>query len=80
MNLPINARDAPFREKYIDEETAMLRRWFIFGSSSDGHVDLSDGTDDVFLNLRPEQADTIKRARHVFVDAVIAVLNEPPKA
>lgn len=38
----------PMREKYIDE---ILGIWTIFGTHSDGTVDIADQNKDIFTNL-----------------------------
>jgi hypothetical protein len=74
MHLPIDARLAPFRTKYIDEETPMLSRWFVYGIDvADGTFCINNGTDDVVVGLTKEQAETLIRARERFVDAVLQV-------
>lgn len=76
MDLPIDARRAPFKPKYIDEETPMFARWFIFGRDvKDGTIHLCDGQDDIMIGLTQTQAIQIKLAREKFVDAVMTVLN-----
>lgn len=76
MQLPINARKAPFKEKYIDEETALLRRWFVFGSSAVGTVDIADRDSDVFVGLTLQQAVRIVELRKTFIDGILKVLND----
>lgn len=75
MDLPIDARDAPSRLKYV-YETKLFALWFVFGSSADGTVDLSDGQDDVFVGVTQAQADALIDARDRFCNAVIEVLNK----
>jgi len=78
MNLPIDARTAPFREKYIDEETPLFYRWFRFYlPDTDGTVSLTDrNSENVFEGLSVEQADAIEKARDEFVQKVIDILNQ----
>jgi len=77
VNLPIDARRAPFPDKYIDEETALLCLWMIFGQNK------GDGTymvcqlngDDIIVGLTFQQAEELIRARNVFVDDVLRIVN-----
>lgn len=80
MLLPIDARDAPFRDKYIDEETPLFRLWFRFyNPDADGTVSLSDNTaDNIFEGLAPQQAQRLIAARDVFVQTVLDILNKEP--
>jgi len=65
MILPIDASTL-CREKYLDE-TPMFANWFVFGTSTDGKsVDLSNGTDDVMVNVPLEKAEKIIQARDAF--------------
>jgi hypothetical protein len=75
MQLPIDARQAPFRDKYLDEETPMFSRWFVFGTHKFG-VDVANHDGDVFINLTPEQAVRLCSLRRVFVEGVLDVLNQ----
>ena len=75
MRLPIDARMAPFKEKYLDEETFLLARWFTMGTSLDGTVWLHSKDDDIFCGLTTEQATRLIKARQVFIDEIIATLN-----
>lgn len=76
MNLPIDAREAPFREKYLDEETPLLARWIVFGSDrNDGTIHVSGPTDDVIVGLSMAQAMEICEVRKTFVDAIISIIN-----
>lgn len=71
-DLPIDYKKAPWRHKYLDEETLVLNRWFIFGESKDGTiVDISDGNLDVFINVPREIAEEIIKVRDTFIDVVI---------
>lgn len=76
MNLPIDGRDGPFRPKYIEDETPMLRKWIVLGSYDDGTVCVTDGTDDIFIGLHPLQADIIVKLRNTFIDGVLLMLNK----
>lgn len=76
MDLPIDARTGPFREKYLDSETEILRRWFVFGFRADGNgVDIADGQQDIFVGVTLVQAQRIVAAREAFVDEIISTLN-----
>lgn len=70
MDLPIDVEMAPFREKYLDE-TPMLAPWIIFGQSQDGtRVDISNGTDDMFMGVPVKQAERLIAARDVFCKVI----------
>jgi hypothetical protein len=73
MQLPIDARNAPFKEKYIDEETPMLSRWFEFGKGD--LMGGNCGSDEIFTNLRPEQVAAMVAARDTFCNRVLEILN-----
>jgi hypothetical protein len=76
MKLPIDARQAPFKSKYIDEETPMFARWFIFGQDAkDGTCFLHDGQDDVVKGLTFTQAQALVAARKLFIDTSLRILN-----
>jgi len=76
MDLPLDARTRPFREKYIDEETPMFRRWMLFGVEQDGTVHVCDGDgDSIISGLTVGEAMRITEARHIFVNTVLDVLN-----
>lgn len=70
MDLPVYVRNAPFREKYLDE-TPMLAPWMIFGQSADGtRVDISNGTDDMFVYVPRDVAERLVAARDVFCKVI----------
>jgi len=69
MQLPIDARNAPFRGKYLDE-TRVLAPWFEFGRSANGRVDIADELGDVFTGVTPEHAELIIKARNDFLSVV----------
>jgi hypothetical protein len=75
MQLPIDARKAPFKEKYLDEETPMFSRWFEFGSADDLTIHLDDGSGSVVIGLTLGQAEALQDARDKFVNSVLEVLN-----
>ena len=78
MQLPVDAREAPYRDKYITEETAVLRHWFVLGEDpSDGTVFVSDGTDDVLCGLSRQDADRIVAARDVLIEVIREVYCTP---
>lgn len=66
MQLPIDYRKAPFKRKYIDSETPVTNEWVVFGHHDDGTVDISDGTDDIFVHVPPDVAETLIEARRQF--------------
>lgn len=72
--LPIDFCRAPWREKYIDEETPVCNRWFIFGER-DGTVDICDGDNDILIHVPREKAEKIIASRNAFVDVLITELN-----
>ena len=74
MDIPIDARQRPIKAKYIDEETPMLRSWFVFGHHDDGTVDIADGQQDVLTHVPREDADRIVTARNAFVSHVLSLL------
>lgn len=74
MILPIDARTAPIRPKYLESETEVLRNWFIFGGRSDGTVDINDGQQDVIIGLKRESAEAIVKSRDEFLKVVMAIL------
>lgn len=75
MNLPIDGRNAPFRQKYLDEETPVLNRWMVFGDYPEGLVGVSDGQQDIFSHLLLSKAMIIVAARNAWVDLVLLMLN-----
>lgn len=78
MDLPIDARGALFKSKYLDEETPLLARWRVFGHHDDGTVDIAAGADDVIIHIDPDTACRVIQARDAFLDAVLAALTETP--
>lgn len=75
MLLPINKRNAPFKPKYIDEETPMFARWFVFGKAEDGTVWITDGTNDVVEGISPADADRIVALRNHWCERILEILN-----
>lgn len=71
MQIPIDVRKAPFKPKYLDEETYILNRWFVFGGREDGTVDISYTNGDIFIGVTPEKAERIIKARNEFCDAIL---------
>lgn len=56
-----------------------VRSWFVFGTSAERRlnlVDLSDGVDDVLINLRPEIATKIIDLRTKFQRELYQLLEE----
>lgn len=79
MDLPIDARRAPFKEKYLDEETPALTRWFDTGiDAKDRTFFVGTKDEDIFSGLTFDQANRIIRARERFVNAVLAIVNDRP--
>lgn len=75
MELPIDVSDGPFREKYLDEETPMLSRWFVFGWHKDGLVDVANREGDVLINCTRDQAAQLVEERNTFVNSVLRIVN-----
>lgn len=79
MRLPIDFTDThfPIKEKYIDEETAVLSRWMIFGThSEDDTVDVCDAQGaDIFTHVPLQQATDIVHDRNVWVGRLLERLN-----
>ncbi len=75
MLLPIDARKAPFKPKYLDEETRIMARWFEFGTRAEGTVDISDNFGDVIIATSPEKASRIIKARDEFCDILVRELS-----
>lgn len=80
MELPLDAaRLKAFglgKEKYLDEETPMFARWFIFGEHEDGTVDVASPQGDVFVRMDRSSAERVIEARDAFCDAVLKALRE----
>lgn len=53
----------PMREKYLDE---IVPAWLIFGTHSEGTVDISDTNRDVFTDMPPEFAAQVVELRDEF--------------
>jgi hypothetical protein len=76
MMLPIDARRAPFKPKYIEDETSMFNKWMQFGTDpGDGTHHVSDANNDVIVGLTNQQAIRLVEARRIFVDEVLNILN-----
>ena len=75
MILPIDARKAPFKPKYLDEETQIMSRWFIFGTHAEGKVDIMDRFGDVIIAVSPEKASKLIKARNEFCDILVRELS-----
>jgi hypothetical protein len=75
MQLPIDLSKAPFKPKYLDEETPMFAGWFVFGAYEDGTVGISDGQDDVLIRVPLAKAKRIIAAREQFVAAMLEEIN-----
>lgn len=80
VNLPIDARQAPFPDKYLDEETLLFARWFFFGGETHLHgptyVDVAWKDGDVFVGLTFQQAEQLCLARDMFIDEVLRIVNK----
>lgn len=71
MQLPIDYRSRPIKEKYLDFETPMFARWVIFGEYDDGTVAITDPTGaDVFTHVPKDVAEQIIHARDNFVSEI----------
>lgn len=65
------------REKYIEER---FPRWFEFGESRDGLVDLADSDGDVIHSVNKETARLLLLARNAYVDAMVEIFKGDPAA
>lgn len=75
MNLPIQW-DPPYRDKRFSFETPVTNAWCIFGFRTDGTVDISDGTNDIFTGVPLDKAERICQARNKFVNELVEIVNE----
>lgn len=73
-SIPVDFRNVPYKQKYIDEETFLFNRWFIFGRYEDGTVSVTDGTNDIFEYIPESVAKKIIKARDDFVDILVSRL------
>jgi hypothetical protein len=83
MNIPIDFSSThfPIKEKYIDEETALLSRWMIFGAYPDGTVAICDSQGaDVFTHVVRKRAEDIVRKRNEWVADLLVQLNGKQRA
>ena len=78
-SLPIDFRKEPWRVKYIDEETAVINCWFIFGTYPDGSVGITDGTLDIMEYVPRLAAEEIVAARNAFAAVVTKHLCTTPE-
>jgi hypothetical protein len=62
------------REKYIDEITG--GPWFVFGTSKDGAVDVSEANRDVFTNVSRDCANRLIEARDKFLAELYEILKD----
>ena len=76
--LPIEYRRRPWKARYIDEETPVCNRWFIFGEYPDGTVTITDGTADILEYVPRAEAERIVEARNAFVDVLLGVIGYRP--
>lgn len=74
MDLPIDARHAPYPSQQIDRNTPALNRWHIHGAWPNDAVDITDGHSEIILSLHRLAAERIVNARNAFVDEVLAHL------
>ena len=72
MNLPLDYRKKIHKQKYLDEETPMFNRWFIFGEYDDGTVCIVDGPTDIFVRVPRDAAERIIAARDKFVEIILS--------
>jgi hypothetical protein len=76
MEIPIDARRAPFKPKYIEDETSLTNRWMLFGTDpSDGTHHVCDADEDIVVGLTNQQAIRLVEARRIFVNEVLNILN-----
>lgn len=68
--LPVDYSKAPWRPKYLTEETTILNYWIIFGKRENGNVDISDADQDIFVDVPRDIADEIIKARNEFCSVV----------
>jgi hypothetical protein len=74
MMLPIRY-PAPEKDKYIDEETLVFNRWFIFGGCpATGFVDIADANTDILTHVPPARARKIVEARDIFIDTMLDLI------
>jgi len=79
MDLPIDARRAPFKEKHLDEETPALARWFDTGvDGNDRTLFVGSKDEDFFVGLSIDQANRIVRARERFINEIVSIVNDKP--
>lgn len=65
-DLPIDFSKTPMRSKYLIDETSLFKEWFIFGEHPNGYVDVSDGTNDIFINVPKEKVERLLEIRYAF--------------
>ena len=76
MDLPLDFSKAPYKEKYVDEETPMFARWYLFGTHDDGLVDIAGPAGDVCIRVPEPAAERIIQARDAFIDVLLRELNQ----
>ena len=70
-NLPVDYENRPWKSKYLTEETPVLNNWFIFGDpATQWTVDITDGTQDIFVNIPRDIAVRLVEARQAMVDEI----------
>jgi len=68
--IPVDYKKAPWRPKYLFDETFILNSWLIFGEHTDGTVDITDAANDIFENVPRSIAEEIIAARDTFLEVV----------
>lgn len=72
----MSAFHLPYRWKYVEKDVR-FRQWFVFGvNKTTGNVDISDGEDDVFVDVPEDAAIRILAARHTFLTTLEAINSE----
>lgn len=74
MQLPIDYRRRPFREKYLVFETPVLNGWIVFGHYENGTVGISDGDTEIFSYVPLDVARRLVAARDSFVEEIVRAL------
>lgn len=68
--LPVDYNKRPWRDKYLFDETSVLKYWFIMGTYPDGTVGICDGDEDIFSYVPLEVAQEIVKARKEFLEVI----------
>jgi hypothetical protein len=72
MQLPIDFRKTPIRNKYLTE-TFLFADWYIFGEGEDG-VDIACREGDIIIHVPKDVAEKILEARANFCNACAEIL------